>query len=89
MRLKASATLPGSRDIDRQVGDAIARLVGRVEIEGEYLGALVEKAKGDRIADTAAAPVIAATLPENSPAMVALRQYISQPPLTLIVAPVM
>ena len=38
-----------------------------------------------------AAPVTAATLPENSPAMVVrLRfQYISQPPLTLIVAPVM
>ena len=44
----------GISDIDRQVGDAIARLVGRVEIEGEYLGALVEKAKGDRIADAAA-----------------------------------
>ncbi len=37
-----------------------------------------------------AAPVMAATLPVNSPAMPApLRQYISQPPLTLMVAPVM
>jgi hypothetical protein len=38
-----------------------------------------------------AAPVTAATLPVNWPAMrvLLLPQYISHPPLTLIVAPVM
>ena len=84
----------GVRDVGRQVGDAGVARLGLAEVEGKDRRALVEEAeRRSRRRCRAPAPVTTATLPSN-----AIRghgvtpssyQYISQPPLTLIVAPVM
>ena len=87
--LKASATRAGSvTSASRYAG---ARLGGGDLVEGEEARAVGEQPLGDRIADAArGAGHDCAPSKELAmrPRLSASAQYISQPPLTLIVAPV-
>ena len=85
-------------DVGLEIGDALARLVRGDLVEGEDARAVREQPRGDRIADAArgagdrgdcARKVTDIGLPIGGRSPAAPAQYISQPPLTLIVAPVM
>ncbi len=75
-------------DVGLEIDDAARGSVGRELVERENPRAVGEQALGDRVADPARRAGHDRDAPVKRIRHVAAPQYINQPPLTLIVAPV-